>query len=71
LVIIIIIIATWLLGCLVGKRCLQTSALLHGMMGTFVDRAWAIHELGEVGFIGTCWVFNAHQKRFASAWIPM
>jgi hypothetical protein len=52
LVIIGIIIATWLLGCLIGERCLQTSTLPNGLLGVFVDRAWAIHELGEVGFIG-------------------
>jgi len=22
------------------------------MLGVFVDRAWAVHELGEVGFVG-------------------
>jgi hypothetical protein len=53
LVIIGIIIVTWLLGCLTGKCGLQTSTLLHGVLGIFVDRAWAVHELGEVGFVGT------------------
>jgi hypothetical protein len=52
LVIIGIIIATRLLGCLASKRGLQTSALPHGVLSVFVDRAWAVHELSEVGFIG-------------------
>jgi hypothetical protein len=52
LVIIGIVIATRLLGCLISERRLQTSALPHGMLGVFVDRAWAIHELGEVGYVG-------------------
>jgi hypothetical protein len=52
LVIISIVIATQLLRCLTGKRGLQTSALPHGVLGVFVDRAWAVHELSKVGFIG-------------------
>jgi len=53
LVIISIVIATRPLGCHASEHHLQTSALPHGMLGVFVDRAWAVHELGEVGFVGT------------------
>jgi hypothetical protein len=43
LVIIGIIIATRLLGCLADERHLQTSTLPHGMLGVFMNRTWAIH----------------------------
>ena len=30
----------------------QASALPHGVLGVLVDRTWAVHVLGVVGFIG-------------------
>jgi hypothetical protein len=52
LVVIIVIVATQLLGRLATKRRLQASALPHSVLGVLVDRTRAIHELGEVSFIG-------------------
>jgi hypothetical protein len=52
LVVIIVIIAMQLLGRLTTKRRLQASAHSHGVLGVLVDRTRAIHELGEVSFIG-------------------
>jgi hypothetical protein len=52
LVVISVVVATWLLGRLATKRCLQASTLPHGVIGVLVDRTRVVHELGEVSFIG-------------------
>jgi hypothetical protein len=52
LVIIGVIISMRHLGRLASEHRLQTSALPHGVLGIFMDRAWTVHELGKVSFVG-------------------